>query len=398
MPSQEKGFLLKAIIITCIALLGSLLALEGGLRLLADTGKFDRQLFIFGKERPPLDAKTGGGMYYAHHYSAYALKPGYTNGTRERINSLGFRGEDISLAKPEGVYRIIAAGGSTTFGVYLPWNETYPYYLQEVLRARFGTDAIEVVNAGLTGSTAAESFHRLPTQLLPTDPDMVVVYHAFNDLLPRVFNDYEDDYFHFRRSDPNNPPGFTRSYLYRLTLRVLSPAYFHENYNLSNLVWKTQNLPETDTELAQNFLSSNNDAFRFNMDNIIALLKAKDIEVVLATFAMHPDIWHWQDIIPPYMWEIGIRENNEAILELASEYQLPLVPFAEVPVIQGVKAYNAPMYADSIHMSPKGNRFKAEIFADTIAPLIAAKLNVPVPPASKFAVPAATTNVLESPL
>jgi len=398
MPSQEKGFLLKAVIIVCIALIGSLLALEGGLRLLADTGKFDRQLSIFGKERPPLDSKTGGGMYYAHHYSAYALKPGYTSGVRERINSLGFRGEEISLAKPEGVYRILAVGGSTTFGVYLPWNETYPYYLQEVLRARFGTDAIEVINAGLTGSTAAESFHRLPTQLLPTDPDMVVVYHAFNDLLPRVFNGYEDDYYHFRRSDPNNPPGFTRSYLYRLTLRVLSPAYFHENYNLSNLVWKTQNLPETDTELAQNFLSSNNDAFRFNMDNIITLLRAKDITVVLATFAMSPDLWHWQEIIPPFMWEIGIRENNEVIRELASEHQLRLVPFAEVPVKQGVKAYDAPMYDDSIHMSSRGNRFKAEVFADTIAPLIAEKLNVPVPPASKFAVPTASANVSASPL
>jgi len=49
MPSQEKGFLLKAVIIVCIALIGSLLALEGGLRLLADTGKFDRQLSILAK-------------------------------------------------------------------------------------------------------------------------------------------------------------------------------------------------------------------------------------------------------------------------------------------------------------------------------------------------------------
>ena len=398
MPTQEKGFLLKAVIITCIALAGSLLALEGGLRLLADTGKFDRQLFIFGKERPPLDSKTGSGMYYAHHYSAYALKPGYTSGSRERINSLGFRGEEVSLAKPEGVYRILAVGGSTTFGVYLPWNESYPYYLQEELRARFGTDAIEVINAGLTGSTAAESFHRLPTQLLPTDPDMVVIYHAFNDLLPRVFNDYEDDYFHFRRSDPNNPPGLTRSYIYRLALRVLSPSYFHENYNLSKLVWKTENLPETDTELAQNFLGSNNNAFRFNMDNMIILLKAKDISVVLATFALHPDIWHWQDIIPPYMWEIGIRENNEAIRELASEHQLPLVPFAEAPVKEASKDYEARIYSDSIHMSTPGNRFKAKVFADTLAPLIAAKLGVPVPPASKYAQPAASNNVSASPL
>ena len=222
---------------------------------------------------------------------------------------------------------------------------------------------------------------------------MVVIYHAFNDLLPRVFDNYEEDYYHFRRSDPNNPPGLTRFYTYRLALRVLSPGYFHENYNLSGLVWKTQNLPETDTELAQNFLNSNNNAFRFNMDNIIALLKAKDIKVVLASFAMHPDIWHWQEVIPPIMWEIGIGENNEAIEELADKYQVPLIPFAKAPFQQGTEDYGSAVYSDSIHMSTTGNRFKAEIFADTIAPLIAKELGLPVPAASKYSKLAASTNI-----
>ena len=90
-------------------------------------------------------------------------------------------------------------GGSTTYAVYLPWHQSYPYYLQTELRKRFATDRIEVINAGLIGSTSAESFHRLPTQVLGLDPDMVVIYHGYNDLLPRVFNDYQEDYYHFRK-------------------------------------------------------------------------------------------------------------------------------------------------------------------------------------------------------
>ena len=385
MPEKKKGSFAKATTAVLISLLVTIAVIEVGLRVIDSTGRLQRIMWVFGEPRPPLDTKTGNGMYYAHHYSAYALKPGYARGERERINSLGFRGEDIELKKPEGVYRVVAIGGSTTFGVYLPWANTYPYYLQEELRERLGTDRIEVINAGLTGSTAAESFHRLPTQVLPLDPDMVIVYHAFNDMLPRVFNDYEDDYYHFRRSDPNNPPGMTRSYLYRLALRALSPAYFHENYNLANQVWKTNNLPETDTELAQNFLDSNNHAFRFNMENMALLLKASDIQTVFASFGMAPDIWHWQDIIPPFMWEIGIGENNVAIRELAAKHELPLVPFAEAPFEQGSEYYESAMYDDSIHMSVAGNQFKAEVFADTVAPIIAAELNLTEPASSPFA-------------
>lgn len=384
MAERKSGSTFKALLVVCVSLAVTVLLLEGALRVIDATGRFERVMQVFGEPRPPLDRKTGDGMYYHHHYTTYALKPGYQRGTRERINALGFRGEEIAKEKPADVYRIVATGGSTTFAVYLPWDQSYPYYLQEVLRERLGTERIEVVNAGLTGSTAAESFHRLPTQILPVEPDMVVVYHAFNDLLPRVFNDYEDDYYHFRRSDPNNPPGLTRLYLYRLALRVLSPAYFHENYNLANQVWKTENLPLTDTELSRNFLESNNDAFRFNMDNILALLQAQDIQPVLATFALAPDIWHWQEIIPPYMWELGIGENNVAIRELAEKHGVPLVPFAEASFNDGKEYYDARMFDDSIHMSPAGNRFKAEIFADTIAPIVAEALGLPTPASSPF--------------
>lgn len=377
--------MLKAIALVVIATTIAIIAAETGLRALKATGKFDRQLAIFGEPNPPLDIRSGGGMYYAHHYTAYAMKPGYQRAGREQINSLGFRGEEISQPKLDGIYRIVAIGGSTTFDVYLPWNESYPFHLQRELRERFDTDRIEVVNAGLTGSTAAETFHRLPTQVLPINPDMVIIYHAFNDMLPRVFNDYQEDYYHFRRSDPNNPPGLTRFYLYRIMLRALSPWYFHENNNLARNVWKTWNLPATDTELARNFLASNNNAFTFNMDNSIRLLKSRDIDVVLATFAMEPDIWHWQEIIPPYMWEIGIGENNDSIRQLATQHQLPLVLFAEAPFKQGADDYAARMWDDSIHNSIAGNRFKAHIFADTIAPIIAAALNTKVPAFSRYA-------------
>lgn len=385
MENKRQGTLLKATIVVCISLLGVLSIAELGLRLVARSGAFPEFFLASGNTRPPLDKRTGPGMYYAHPYTAYALKPNYKVPGREQINSLGFRGEEISLEKPEGVYRIVAVGGSTTFAVYLPWNQSYPYYLQKELRERLGTDKIEVINAGLTGATTAESFHRMATQVLPLNPDMVVMYEAFNDLLPRVFNDYQEDYYHFRKSDPNNPPGLTRFYLYRLALLALSPGAFHENNNLSKYVWKTENLPDTDTERTRNFLRSSSNAYRFNMENIVSLLKARGVSVVLASFAINPDIWHWQDALPAYVWEAGIAQNNSVVEELSAEYQLPLIPFAEAPFVAASQDYKARMYTDSIHMGNEGDQFQAIVFADTIAPIVAAELGLPIPPPSKYA-------------
>jgi lysophospholipase L1-like esterase len=384
MSGKKNNDGLKAFIVVVIALAAMLVSVEVGLRLVEKTGAFSSFYQGLGKAKPPLDRRTGPGMFYAHHYTGYALKPNYQREPFERINNVGFRGGDIALEKPEGVYRIVALGGSTTFAVYLPWTESYPYYLQEELRERLGTDKIEVINGGLTGSTSGESFHRLATQVLPVDPDMIIIYHAYNDLLPRVFDDYQDDYYHFRKSDPNSPPGMTRFYLYRLALSVLSPGFFHENYNLMGQVWKIENLPSTDTERTQNFLDSNNDAFAFNMDNMVTLAKAKGVDVVLASFAIRNDIWHWMDYLPPYLWEIGIAENNVVIREIAERQNVPLVPFAEAPFLEGFNVHNSKMFNDSIHMTAEGNQFKAEIFADTIAPAVAKAMGLPVPAPSQY--------------
>jgi lysophospholipase L1-like esterase len=386
MTETKNGTTLKAMIVVLIALSGVLITAEIGIRALEKSGLFPQFFELFGNAKPPFDKRTGPGMYYAHPYSAYAMKPGYTRANIEQINSLGFRGEEINSQKPDDVYRIVAIGGSTTFAVYLPWDQSYPYLLQQELRQRFGTDKIEVVNGGLTGSTSAESFHRLPTQVLPIDPDMVIIYHGFNDLLPRMFDNYQEDYYHFRLSDPNNPPGMTRSYLYRLALRVLSPGMFHENYNLASRVWKTNNLPVTDTERTQNFLDSTNNAFKLNVENMIVLLQGKGIDVVLASFAMNYNTWHWLDSLPPYIWKAGIDANNVAINELTRKHQVPMVPFADAPFDEASKRFNIRMFPDSIHMSPEGNQFKAEIFADTIAPIIAKDMDIPTPEPSRYAV------------
>jgi len=112
-------------------------------------------------------------------------KPGFVQHD-VRINSLGFRGEEISRRKPPGTLRIVCIGDSTTFGVWraspmvLRFAVDYPASLQRRLRAS-GIEHVEVVNAGVLGYTTAEGLALYLSRVLELDPDVITVRLGNND-------------------------------------------------------------------------------------------------------------------------------------------------------------------------------------------------------------------------
>lgn len=110
------------------------------------------------------------------------------------INSRGFRGKEISTRK-NGAYRIIALGGSTTFGVTMtPVDKPWPRLLAEIIRQRLNpARRIEVINAGVPTYSLGHTLARLASDILPLKPDMIISYHGYNGFpmlyrtLPPVF-------------------------------------------------------------------------------------------------------------------------------------------------------------------------------------------------------------------
>jgi lysophospholipase L1-like esterase len=98
-----------------------------------------------------------------------------------RINTLGFRGPEISREKGNH-YRIVALGESTTFGATLrsedrPWPEV----LEERIASEFECEQpIQIVNAGKPGWTLANNLASLRSDIFPLDPDLIVSYHGYN--------------------------------------------------------------------------------------------------------------------------------------------------------------------------------------------------------------------------
>jgi tetratricopeptide (TPR) repeat protein len=86
------------------------------------------------------------------------------------------------IRKPANGLRIIALGGSACAGWPHQPSETFERYLEQALAAAFPERKIEVINAGAHGF-ASYRVRRILDEILPLDPDAVIVYSGNNEFL-----------------------------------------------------------------------------------------------------------------------------------------------------------------------------------------------------------------------
>jgi lysophospholipase L1-like esterase len=90
-------------------------------------------------------------------------------------NSLGFRGGEF-LPKG-GTKRVVAIGGSTTYGVDVSDGATWPALLQDQLGADY-----EVLNLGAAGHGTAEHLYMMGAVASRLQPDVVILHVGLNDM------------------------------------------------------------------------------------------------------------------------------------------------------------------------------------------------------------------------
>lgn len=98
-----------------------------------------------------------------------------------RINSQGFRGRDFLLAKSEQ-RRVVAMGGSSTFGYYSRDEYTYPSMMQSYLNEPGETtERYEVINTGIPHMKTRHIVKMLVAEVLSFKPDVITLYTGCND-------------------------------------------------------------------------------------------------------------------------------------------------------------------------------------------------------------------------
>ena len=111
----------------------------------------------------------------------------------QQVNSATGKGSSIVIAgsrfpldKPEGQFRIVCLGSSTTFGVGVESHEhSYPQQLGAILRSASSTDVV-TVNAGVAGARLSFLEFFLERVLMALEPDVVILYFGNNADQPRA--------------------------------------------------------------------------------------------------------------------------------------------------------------------------------------------------------------------
>lgn len=122
-------------------------------------------------------------IFYTHDRLRHALIRENNYFGWVHVNEHGMRGASRPLVPTPGTFRIMAVGASTTFDSYVTRDElAWPARLEDELRTRMPAQSIEVLNAGVPGYGVLDNTIRLQTELHRFRPDVIILYHAHNNL------------------------------------------------------------------------------------------------------------------------------------------------------------------------------------------------------------------------
>ena len=171
---SERGKRLVLVAFTVLACVALLLAAEAAVRLRA----YLKHGYSGGVEATfVLDERTGLRI----------PRPGAELGPI-RHNAQGFRGPAIEMPKPPGRLRLAFLGGSTTYCAEVSSNEkTWPQVVTRRLADAMSGIEVDHVNAGVPGYAVSMSLANLRARVAALGPDVVVIYHATNDLAYNTF-------------------------------------------------------------------------------------------------------------------------------------------------------------------------------------------------------------------
>ena len=108
---------------------------------------------------------------------------------RNPANRLGFRGPEIK-GKDANTVRVVCLGGSTTFGLGLYYEDTYPKLLENRLNHLSRNPNFEVINAGMPALVLREITELIRHEIQHLQPDIIILMSIINNLQTPEFNFY----------------------------------------------------------------------------------------------------------------------------------------------------------------------------------------------------------------
>ena len=302
----------------------------------------------------------------------YRQNPGrtqtYGNGAQANWNEAGYRGPVVSPSKPDGVFRIVLLGGSTTHGFGVEDPETIDAHMRRVAAERWPGRPIEVVNLALGGYDSYQVRERLRVDGLAYAPDLVVINSGINDVRNAQHQDitladprtllWEFEMQRLREEAERGRP----------TVRAMLRHYFY----LARLPdFARSRLRPPPTELPPKPVYPDaQDYFESNLREAVRIAAEAGADVLLSTPASSlltpmyapestSNNGYWlRDAAETQRYRDALAERVEAIAANASTAKRP---------VTYVRAVLPPeQFLDDCHLTSEGNAAVAQIWWDAI--------------------------------
>ena len=176
--TRKKAIILTSIVVALITFV-LFLSAEAYVRLTRDNTN------LWALTGRKIGVNPASTWAFVDAYSAIRGRPGtFSVEPKKSINSHGFISTpEISVEKPDDVTRVVFLGGSSTAGTghNLADEDTWPWQATDILNKTTG-HRVDFINAALGGYTTFESFGRLWSRIRFFSPDIIVVYHGWNEM------------------------------------------------------------------------------------------------------------------------------------------------------------------------------------------------------------------------
>jgi len=315
-------------------------------------------------------------LYYRHVRLRHALVRDYAYFGWVRTDSAGFRRTIDATSPTGGRPRVLVLGASTTFDTQVSGDlRAWPSRLWTWLSAEQGFQGA-VLNGGVAGYQVVDNLVRLVTVLANFQPDVILLYHAHNDLFATLAGSPSAGL-----ADPHRPWRAPTQTPWAGWLEAHSLLYGKVAGRLKALRFGGTGGDRRDRGAAEWDSVLNAGAARFERDveTFAAVAAARGIPLVLMTVThvsagdslpASDDVarnWmHTLPGVPPGITLEGYRRFNARVAAVAARHSIPLIDGAA----SGVAGLELYAEGDPLHFNDRGADEFARFVAGQLGPFL----------------------------
>ena len=303
-------------------------------------------------EAPVPVTQTGAPYLPGNPYLLWEMVPGSRTevGVEVHVNTLGFRGPEITENKSQGVRRILILGDSTVYGHGVADDKVFA----QVLNQSLGPN-VEVINLGVPGYSTEQTLNLMDMRGWQLSPDLIIIANLWSD---NNFDSFVDKTIISRQLDAETPWALTvsgwlkQSALYRwLDWHVRLEPRANE---VKTVGWMLGRTPTGGYRRV-----SVND-YAGNLQLLVDKSRSRNADVLFLAFANSVDVGAQTDgaIAWPLYREVMAtvaRTNGAPLVEVESVYQASKRPWTD-------------LFIDEMHPSEAGHKLIANALESAIQP------------------------------